>query len=90
MTREPKVPSAAAIILFREVDRDDRTFESRQRSGPWFVANAAHEDVYFRVKIFTEEGRKYANIEIPYRRTRPLSLIFTRAQLSPMALSRGD
>src|SRR4029077_4240684 len=41
MTTEPKAPGAPAIILFREVDRDDR-------------GNTAHEDVYFRIKILTE------------------------------------
>jgi len=53
MTSEPKAPGAPAIILFRQVDRDDRGL-------------TAHEDVYFRIKILTEEGRKYADIEIPY------------------------
>ena len=53
MTSEPKAPGAPAIILFREVDRDDR-------------GRTAHEDVYFRIKILTEEGRKYADIEIPF------------------------
>jgi len=53
MTVEPKAPGAPAIILFREVDRDDR-------------GNTAHEDVYRRVKILTEEGRKYADVEIPF------------------------
>ena len=53
MTAEPKAPGAPAIILFRQVDRDDR-------------GQTAHEDVYFRIKILTEEGRKYADIEIPF------------------------
>ena len=53
MTSEPKAPGAPAIILFHEVDRDDR-------------GHTAHEDVYFRIKILTEEGRKYADIEIPF------------------------
>jgi uncharacterized protein DUF3857 len=53
MTSDPKAPGAPAIILFRQVDRDDRGL-------------TAHEDVYYRVKIFTEEGRKYADIEIPF------------------------
>jgi hypothetical protein len=53
MTKEPLAPGAAAIILFRQVDRDD--------SG-----RTAHESDYFRIKILTEEGRKYADIEIPY------------------------
>jgi len=53
MTAEPKAPGAPAIILFRQVDRDDRGL-------------TAHEDVYRRIKILTEEGRKYADIEIPF------------------------
>ena len=53
MTSEPKAPGAPALILFREVDHDDR-------------GHTAHEDVYFRIKILTEEGRKYADIEIPF------------------------
>jgi len=53
MTSEPKAPGAPAIILFRQVDRDDRGL-------------TAHEDVYFRIKVFTEEGRKYADVEIPF------------------------
>jgi transglutaminase-like putative cysteine protease len=55
MTSEPKAPGAPAIILFRQVDRDDR-------------GQTAHEDVYFRVKILNEDGRKYADIEIPFFR----------------------
>jgi hypothetical protein len=47
MVSEPKAPGAPAIILFREVDRDDR-------------GHTAREVVYFRVKIFTVEGRRSA------------------------------
>ena len=53
MTSEPKAPGAPAIILFREVDRDDN-------------GRTSHEYDYFRIKILTEEGRKYADIEIPF------------------------
>ena len=53
ITSEPLSPGAPAIILFRQVDRDDR-------------GNTAHEDNYFRIKILKEEGRKYADIEIPF------------------------
>jgi Domain of Unknown Function with PDB structure (DUF3857) len=53
MTADPKAPGAPALILFREVNRDDR-------------GQTAHEDVYFRIKILSEEGRKYADIEIPF------------------------
>ena len=53
MTAEPLAPGAPAIILFRQVDRDDNS-------------RAGHEDDYFRIKILSEEGRKYADVEIPY------------------------
>src|SRR5580692_685660 len=54
MTSEPLAPGAPAIILYRQVDRDDG------RGGH------IHEDNYLRIKILTEEGRKYANIEVPF------------------------
>ncbi len=54
MTAEPLAPRAAAIILQRRVDRDDNGGYAR-----------AHEDNYLRIKILTEEGRKYGDVEIP-------------------------
>ena len=54
MTSEPLAPGAPAVILYRQVDRDD--------SGRGTV----HENNYYRIKIFTEEGRKHADIEIPF------------------------
>ncbi len=51
MTSEPKAPGAMAIYLYRQVDRDDVEFT---------------EYNYTRIKIFTEPGRKYADIEIPF------------------------
>lgn len=53
MTSEPKAPGAPAIILYRQVDRDDSD------------VRRAHEYNYIREKIFTEEGRKFADVEIP-------------------------
>jgi hypothetical protein len=53
MTSEPQAPGAHAVILFHQVDRDDNSVDS-------------HQDDYFRVKILTEEGREYANVEIPF------------------------
>ena len=53
MTSEPKAPGAPAVILYRQVDRDD--------SDP----ERPHEYNYVRTKILTEEGRKYADVEIP-------------------------
>lgn len=55
MTSEPKAPGAPAIILFREVDRDDDRFRP-------------HEDNYVRVKILKEDGLKYANVEIVFNK----------------------
>jgi len=53
MKSEPLAPGAPAIILFRQVDRDDN-------------GSTSHEDHYVRIKILTEAGRKYADIEIPF------------------------
>jgi len=53
MTSEPKAPGAPAIILYREVDRDDDKYRP-------------HEDNYVRIKILTDEGRKFADVEIPF------------------------
>jgi Domain of Unknown Function with PDB structure (DUF3857)/Transglutaminase-like superfamily len=53
MTGVPEAPGAPAVILYRQVDRDDN-------------AKTGNEQNYVRIKILTEEGRKYANVEIPY------------------------
>ncbi len=53
MTSEPLAPGAPAIILFRQVDRDDN-------------GRTSHEDNYLRIKILTEEGRKNADVEMPF------------------------
>ncbi len=55
MTSEPLAPGAPAIYLYRQVDRDDKS-------------RAPSEYNYVRIKILTEEGRKYANIEIPFEK----------------------
>lgn len=51
MTKEPRAPGAAAICLYRQVDRDD---------------SRGLEFNYIRIKILAEEGRKYADVEIPF------------------------
>jgi hypothetical protein len=55
MTSEPLAPGAPAIILYRQVDRDDN------RTTP-------HQDEYLRIKILTDEGRTYGDVEIPFYR----------------------
>ncbi len=57
MTSEPKAPGAPAIFLYRQVDRKD-------------LGRTNSEFNYVRIKILSEEGRKYANVEIPYRRSK--------------------
>jgi hypothetical protein len=51
ITSEPKAPGAPAIFLYRKVDRDDT--QNREYN-------------YARIKILTEEGRQYANVELPF------------------------
>ena len=55
MTGVAEAPGAPAVILYRQVDRDD-------------AATSTHEYNYVRIKILTEEGRKYADVEIPFFR----------------------
>jgi len=55
MTSEPLAPGAPAIYLYRQVDRNDKGISSTEYN-------------YLRIKILTEEGRKYGNIEIPFDR----------------------
>jgi len=54
MTGVPEAPGAPAVILYRQVDRDDSNIHT------------PHESNYIRIKIFTEEGRKFADAEIPF------------------------
>jgi hypothetical protein len=56
MTSLPEAPGAPAVILYRQVDRDDSSFRT------------PHEYNYVRIKILTEEGRKYGDAEIPFVR----------------------
>jgi hypothetical protein len=53
MTSEPKALGAPAVILYRQVDRNDSN-------------RATTEYNYVRIKILTEEGRNHANVEIPF------------------------
>lgn len=64
MTSEPLAPGAPAIILYREVNRDDN---GHGHGGLVLMGGTADrfEEDYFRVKVFTQEGRKYGDVEIP-------------------------
>jgi hypothetical protein len=55
MMNEPQAPGAPAIYLYRQVDRDD---------------DGSHEYNYVRIKVLTEEGRKYADVELPFFKNR--------------------
>jgi hypothetical protein len=50
-TSEPLAPGAQAIYLYREIAQDD---------------NLGYADYYERIKILTDEGKKWGNVEIPY------------------------
>ncbi len=64
MTGEPLAPGAPAIILYREVQRDDCGITCHSPNVGLMSVDRFEEN-YFRIKILTEEGRKYANVEIP-------------------------
>jgi hypothetical protein len=55
MTSVPEAPGAPAVYLYRQVDRKD-------------LGRGNTEYNYLRIKILTEEGRKYGNVEIEYPR----------------------
>jgi hypothetical protein len=50
MKDSPSNPGAKAMILYRSIDRDDQM-------------GSQHE--YVRIKIFTEDGKSYADVSIP-------------------------
>jgi hypothetical protein len=53
MKTVPEQPGASAVVLLREETTDDPH---------------NHRTVYMRIKVLTEPGRKYADVEIPYSR----------------------
>jgi hypothetical protein len=67
MTSEPKAPGAPAVVLFRQVDRDDN-------------GRTSHEYNYLRIKILTDEGRKYGDVEIPFFKERGNNLVAIKAR----------
>ena len=61
MTSVPEAPGAPAVYLYRQVDRNDMGIQR---------GRGATEYNYVRIKVFTEEGRKHANVDIPFLRQR--------------------
>jgi hypothetical protein len=51
MTAEPAAPGAAAVYLYREERADDKLHM---------------HSLYVRLKVLTEKGKEYADVEIPY------------------------
>jgi len=51
MTSVPEAPGAPAVFLYRQVDRDDARYR---------------ETIYVRIKVLTDVGLNYANVEIPF------------------------
>ncbi len=52
MTSQPEVPGAAAVYLFREETTED---------------NLHMFSIYVRLKVLTERGKEYANVELELR-----------------------
>jgi hypothetical protein len=57
MTSVPEAPGAPAVILFRQLDRVDKLFDSKEYD-------------FVRIKVLTEEGRSFGNVEIPFTKGR--------------------
>jgi uncharacterized protein DUF3857/transglutaminase superfamily protein len=55
MAAEPLAPNAAAILLYREETSDDKIHM---------------HSVYVRLKVLTEQGKHYADVQIPYEQRR--------------------
>jgi Domain of Unknown Function with PDB structure (DUF3857)/Transglutaminase-like superfamily len=51
MTSQPEVPGAAAVYLYREEKTED--------SNHMF-------SIYVRLKVLTDKGKEYSNVELPY------------------------
>ena len=51
MTSQPEVPGAAAVYLYREEKTED---------------DLHMFSIYIRLKVLTEKGKEYANVELPY------------------------
>jgi hypothetical protein len=66
MTSLAQAPGAPAVILYRQVDRDD-------------ASRATNEYNYMRIKVLTEEGRDQANVIIPFEEGKT-SIINIRAR----------
>jgi hypothetical protein len=64
MTSEPLAPGAPAIVLYREVYKDDCGIACHSASAGVMNADRFEEN-YLRIKILTEAGRKYGDVEIP-------------------------
>jgi Domain of Unknown Function with PDB structure (DUF3857)/Transglutaminase-like superfamily len=67
MTSEPLAPGAPAVVLYRQVERDDRGL-------------TGHEDNFVRIKILKEEGRKQADIEIPFYKEFGINVVGIKAR----------
>ena len=51
MTTVPEVPGAAAVYLLKDEAADDGLHS---------------QNFYYRIKVLTEGGKEYANVELPY------------------------
>src|SRR5580698_11374960 len=54
MTSQPQVPGASAVYLFREETTDDKLHMF---------------SIYTRIKVLTERGKEYSNVELNFARS---------------------
>jgi hypothetical protein len=67
MTSEPLAAGAPAIMLYRQVDRDD-------------TGQTAHEFNFVRIKVLKDEGRRYGDVEIPFRKEHGNNVVNIKAR----------
>lgn len=65
MTSQPEVPGADAVYLFREEITEDREGMNGDIMDDG-SDRLNYQSTYVRLKVLNEEGKKYADVQIPY------------------------
>ncbi len=68
MTSQPQVPGAAAVYLYREETTEDKYH---------------YFSVYIRLKVLTEGGKQYGNVELPYAQSEDSGYTVTISPVEP-------
>ncbi|HEY0759652.1 MAG TPA: DUF3857 domain-containing protein [Acidisarcina sp.] len=65
MTSQPEAPGAIAVYLFREEITEDREGSNSDTMDAG-TDRLNYQSVYVRLKILTEEGKRYGDVVVPY------------------------